>query len=222
MEKFADRYCENNPELFSKADTAYTLAFSVIMLNTDLHSPQIKNRMDKQAFIKNNKGINDNADLPEEYLGEIFEEILNYEIIMNEEHGLSLLSLQLGGPDMNAEKKKALYNIEVAQVQKKSHQLMRSAIKSPFTPATQKELAKPMFSLVSWHMMVVFSLIFEAALDQVDLSADPSHIYDPLIVRVHNTIIILIVSIVWKDLNMEYISHAYLNLILNETHTSAL
>ena len=37
MEKFADRYCENNPDAFSNADTAYTLAFSVIMLNTDLH-----------------------------------------------------------------------------------------------------------------------------------------------------------------------------------------
>jgi brefeldin A-inhibited guanine nucleotide-exchange protein len=55
MEKFADRYCENNPDIFAKADTAYTLAYSVIMLNTDQHSKQIKNRMDKAAFIKNNR-----------------------------------------------------------------------------------------------------------------------------------------------------------------------
>ena len=57
MEKFADRYCDNNPEVFAKADTAYTLAFSIIMLNTDLHSSQIKNKMDKEAFIRNNRYV---------------------------------------------------------------------------------------------------------------------------------------------------------------------
>ena len=67
MEKFADRFCELNPSVFAKADTAYTLAFSVIMLNTDQHSSQIKHRMDKPAFIKNNRGINDDGDLADEF-----------------------------------------------------------------------------------------------------------------------------------------------------------
>jgi len=49
-------------------DTAYILAFSLIMLNTDLHNPSIKNRMTKQAFIKNNRGINQGEDLPFEML----------------------------------------------------------------------------------------------------------------------------------------------------------
>ena len=39
MEKFAARYFECNPsqDLFASADTAYVLAFSIIMLTTDLH-----------------------------------------------------------------------------------------------------------------------------------------------------------------------------------------
>ena len=43
MEKFASRYCGCNPNqgVFASADTAYVLAFSVIMLTTDLHSPQV-------------------------------------------------------------------------------------------------------------------------------------------------------------------------------------
>ena len=43
MEKFASRYCSCNPNqgVFASADTAYVLAFSVIMLTTDLHSPQV-------------------------------------------------------------------------------------------------------------------------------------------------------------------------------------
>jgi brefeldin A-inhibited guanine nucleotide-exchange protein len=66
-------------------DTAYVLAYSVIMLNTDAHNPQVKKRMTKPDFIKNNRGINDNTDLPEELLSEIFDEIVTNEIRMKDE-----------------------------------------------------------------------------------------------------------------------------------------
>lgn len=42
MEKFAERYCKCNPKAFISADTAYVLAYSVIMLNTDAHNPMVK------------------------------------------------------------------------------------------------------------------------------------------------------------------------------------
>ncbi|KAJ8100575.1 hypothetical protein POJ06DRAFT_275643 [Lipomyces tetrasporus] len=92
MLKFAERYISGNPSIFANADTAYVLAYSVIMLNTDLHSPQVKNRMSKQDFFKNNKGINDNADLPEAFLSDIFDEILNNEIILKSEHDAALMA----------------------------------------------------------------------------------------------------------------------------------
>ena len=43
MEKFASRYFETNPkhEHFASADTAYVLAYSIIMLTTDLHSTRV-------------------------------------------------------------------------------------------------------------------------------------------------------------------------------------
>ena len=44
------------------------LAFSLIMLNTDLHNPNVKHRMTKAEFIRNNRGINNGSDLPEEFL----------------------------------------------------------------------------------------------------------------------------------------------------------
>ena len=44
------------------------LAFSLIMLNTDLHNPSVKHRMTKAEFIRNNRGINNGSDLPEEFL----------------------------------------------------------------------------------------------------------------------------------------------------------
>lgn len=65
--------------------TAYVLAYSTIMLNTDLHNPQVKNRMTKLDFLKNNRGINDDRDLPEEFLSDIFDVIQVDEIRMKDE-----------------------------------------------------------------------------------------------------------------------------------------
>jgi brefeldin A-inhibited guanine nucleotide-exchange protein len=45
MLKFAARYLAGNSESFSSADTAYVLAYSTIMLNTDQYNPQVKRRM---------------------------------------------------------------------------------------------------------------------------------------------------------------------------------
>ena len=38
------------------------------MLNTDLHNPAIKNKITKEQFLKNNRGINSGGDLPEKVL----------------------------------------------------------------------------------------------------------------------------------------------------------
>lgn len=86
MLKFAERYIAGNPNVFANADTAYILAFSTIMLNTDAHSPQIKKgRMTPAEFIKNNRGINNGQDLPEEFLINIYNEIHQNEIRMKDE-----------------------------------------------------------------------------------------------------------------------------------------
>ena len=41
MEKFADRFLACNAGAFRSADVGYVLAYSVIMLNTDAHNPQV-------------------------------------------------------------------------------------------------------------------------------------------------------------------------------------
>jgi len=77
MEKFAERFTRQNESVFPSPDTAFILGFSVIMLNTDLHNPSIKpeRRMTKESFVRNNKGIADGGDLPEQVLTGIFDRI---------------------------------------------------------------------------------------------------------------------------------------------------
>lgn len=85
MLKFAERYTAGNSGVFANADTAYILAFSVILLNTDAHNPQVKKPMSKPEFVKNNRGIDDGKDLPEELLSTIYDEINANEIRMKDE-----------------------------------------------------------------------------------------------------------------------------------------
>ncbi len=50
------------------ADTCYVLSFAIIMLNTSLHNPNVKDKPSAERFICMNRGINDGGDLPEDLL----------------------------------------------------------------------------------------------------------------------------------------------------------
>ncbi len=51
MEKFAERYCRDNPGQFRTADGAYVLSFALIMLNTDAHNPQADKKLSQTDFV---------------------------------------------------------------------------------------------------------------------------------------------------------------------------
>uniref|UniRef100_A0A671NLA8 Brefeldin A-inhibited guanine nucleotide-exchange protein 1-like n=1 Tax=Sinocyclocheilus anshuiensis TaxID=1608454 RepID=A0A671NLA8_9TELE len=160
MEKFAARYleCNQGQTLFASADTAYVLAYSIIMLTTDLHSPQVKNKMTKEQSIKMNRGINDSKDLPEEYLSAIYDEIAGKKISMKETKELTLKSNK---QSVASEKqRRLLYNVEMEQMAKTAKALMEavSHVQAPFTSATHLEHVRPMFKLAWTPFLAAFSV----------------------------------------------------------------
>jgi cytohesin len=68
MECFAQRYCQLNTNIFTNTDTCYVLSFAIIMLNTSLHNPSVKDKPSVEQFINMNRGINNGGDLPRELL----------------------------------------------------------------------------------------------------------------------------------------------------------
>ena len=56
MEYFAKRFFESGPKEVRSSDAAYVLAFSVVMLNTDQHNPQVKVSI---SFTKEAHGRNE-------------------------------------------------------------------------------------------------------------------------------------------------------------------
>ncbi|XP_051910439.1 brefeldin A-inhibited guanine nucleotide-exchange protein 1 isoform X2 [Hippocampus zosterae] len=160
MEKFAARYleCNQGQTLFASADTAYVLAYSIIMLTTDLHSPQVKNKMSKEQYIKMNRGINDSKDLPEEYLSAIYDEIAGKKIAMKETKELTMKSSK---QSVASEKqRRLLYNVEMEQMAKTAKALMEavSHVQAPFTSATHLEHVRPMFKLAWTPFLAAFSV----------------------------------------------------------------
>ncbi|CAL8096814.1 unnamed protein product [Orchesella dallaii] len=157
MEKFASRYCECNPTngVFASADTAYVLAYSIIMLTTDLHSPQVKHKMTKEQYIKMNRGINDSRDLPEEYLSQIYDEIAGNEIKMK---GTSKLGKQSNLP--NDKRRRLLWNMELEELAATAKSLMESVshCQASFTSAKHLEHVKPMFKLAWTPFLAAFSV----------------------------------------------------------------
>lgn len=159
MEKFAARYFETNPDIFANADAAYTLAFSVIMLNTDLHSPSIKKRMEKHEFLRNNRGINDNSDLPDDFLGVIYDEINTNEIVLEDER------VRKGAAAAAAGTSHEIYEKETAQMKAKSE----ARFKGPRPPAAafrsamHAEHVKSMFELIWAPLLAALSRMYEEA-----------------------------------------------------------
>lgn len=70
MECFAKRYCDcqGDNNIFENSDTCYVLSFAIIMLNTSLHNPSVKEKPTIEQFINMNRGINQGQDLPRELL----------------------------------------------------------------------------------------------------------------------------------------------------------
>ena len=87
MECFSEIFYPSAKEFFSSQDACYVLAFSTLMLNTDLHNPQVKHKMSLPDFIRNNRGINDGKDVDQDYLTQLYNSIKTREIVMPEEHG---------------------------------------------------------------------------------------------------------------------------------------
>jgi guanine nucleotide-exchange factor len=169
MEKFAERYCRDNPNLFKNADTAYVLAYAVIMLNTDAHNPMVTKKMTKSDFVRMNTSSDVEEHASQELLEEIYDSIVRDEIKLkdddskrerSEERSSLINVLNLGGFRGNGAadtKKESDEIIELTQsIFKKA-----GFRKGVFHKAEHEDLARPMLEAVGWPLLAAFSVTME-------------------------------------------------------------
>ena len=194
MEKFAERFTAQNPDVFPSADTAFILAFSVIMLNTDLHNPSIKpeRRMTVDSFIRNNRGIGENgSDLPEDFLVGIFNRIKASPFSLKEDDAArERVGTQKAQPFeasvffenslfgvTTEEKRKERFKKERDEMMAMTQQLVRRRTDKKKKGAPDKsssladtvapaDVVKPMFDVTWGPMLGIFSQVLECSDDE--------------------------------------------------------
>lgn len=121
MESFGRIFYEATIEskVFANPDAAYILAFSTLMLNTDAHNPNVRNRMTEAQFVRNNRGINDGGDLPLEYLKKLYSSIVNNEIRMRAEDPLGPIveHFEAPLPELKEECRQHLFMFRADEIQ---------------------------------------------------------------------------------------------------------
>lgn len=78
MEAFAERYYGEGRPPFSDKDEVYTTAFSVMMLNVDLHNTAVRDKMTREQFVTNTRRAA--KTLPAGFLGSLYDAVLASEL----------------------------------------------------------------------------------------------------------------------------------------------
>ncbi|XP_071450488.1 IQ motif and SEC7 domain-containing protein 1-like isoform X2 [Hetaerina americana] len=99
MEVYGQRYCQCNQDVvgrFRSPDTVFVLAFAIIMLNTDLHTPNLKpdRRMKVDDFVRNLRGIDDGGDIERDMLVGIYERVKASEFKPSSDHVTQVIKVQ--------------------------------------------------------------------------------------------------------------------------------
>lgn len=146
LEAFSEQFFEQQSnEIFVSKDAVFILCYSLIMLNTDQHNPQVKKKMTEEEFIKNNRAINGGQDLPRDYLHSLFISIATNEIKIN-----SNVSVVL---DLNSN-----YWADI---------IRRSRAAEPFIICDYKhKLSREVFVAISGPAVATLSAIFEQTDDE--------------------------------------------------------
>jgi brefeldin A-inhibited guanine nucleotide-exchange protein len=171
MEKFAERYYLQHKDQFASADMAFILAFSTIMLQTNLHNPAIKDdkRMTKEQFIKQNKGISADGELSDELLASIYDHIAAEPISFapdvkkSKKDDNAFVVFQ----SLSDRKKKDAFNMERKEMVRVGEALIRQSKKRNSTFVTKvatndESYVKPMFEIVWPPVVGVLSHLLES------------------------------------------------------------
>ena len=130
IERIMEAFAANSfkacpPGRFAGPDTVFLLSYSLIMLNTDAHSAQVKKKMTMEQFLRNNRGIDGGQDVKQELMEEYYKSITSNEI-----------KLEPAGVDPSLDGRFSEY--QWVQLLKRNH----ASVTVPFIPAGSAHASK--------------------------------------------------------------------------------
>eukprot|EP01060_Flectonema_neradi_P032395 TRINITY_DN513_c3_g2_i2.p1 TRINITY_DN513_c3_g2~~TRINITY_DN513_c3_g2_i2.p1 ORF type:complete len:1053 (+),score=143.71 TRINITY_DN513_c3_g2_i2:2103-5261(+) len=174
LEHFSEVFYEQHETGTCRTSEAvFVLAVGIVMLNTDLHNPQIEKKMTLERFISQFKGVNDGKDFDPEYLKQTYANIRSNPIMdvqlaaqmegakPAEERSAQLFSAFSSKRD----RKSAMYTTDISKVSSNVKSLLAGV---PPDAGTGKALfptsidhVKPMFLICWGQLLASFSMQFE-------------------------------------------------------------
>ena len=76
IEHFASKYYKDNSYLFSNADSAFYLTYSIMMLQTEIYNPNVKDKMTLERFKELLQDYNKDGKMKDEFLNDIYRQVL--------------------------------------------------------------------------------------------------------------------------------------------------
>ena len=163
---FAQKYYKDNYQSLNSSEAAYTLTYLLIMLQTDLHSPQVKDKMKLTEFMKLARGINDGKDLTQEYLKRLYYSISETPLAL---HHLSKTQKEnLNSTNISIKTKHNMFVKEGETMLKEVKELIKKGNrrKSLFMSITYIDYFKPLLELLWSPILATFSVVFEGSQDK--------------------------------------------------------
>lgn len=79
---FGEKYHKENPSVLKNPDLSYYLAFSIIMLNTDLHREEVEKKMTLTEYSQRLLQMCPNEKIDDKYLADLYKKVLTNPLVM--------------------------------------------------------------------------------------------------------------------------------------------
>ena len=157
VEVFSNKYTSDNPNYFPESECAYYLAFSVLLLQTELHNPNVKEKMTVEGF----KGLLFSREsmkkLSDDYIAEVYDEI--------SKNPLSLPEIERQKELMQTNKDAQL-KFESIRLLNEVKEKLKHGKGKQYLVICEFEYVSPLMSSIWSALLAVFSVILEETDDE--------------------------------------------------------
>jgi len=159
--KFGQKYYQDNPNLFVSANAPYELSYAVMILQTTIHNPKVKQKMSFEGFLTMSKDMRRNYNLTDDFMKGVYDEIKQNPITLVDDEVAKLK--QESALANGIKKKQDLFIRETQHMVKKGKELISKRKKEVKTYEEVKnaEPLRAMFEVIWSGMLAVFSSVFE-------------------------------------------------------------
>eukprot|EP01083_Nonionella_stella_P133838 406994_1 len=168
IERFAARFCQENTNKFTSGDVAYILAYSVILLHSNIYNDNVKKKMTCSEFIKTCK--NATTEVSDDVLSDIYDNICSKEMkLKRADHDSK--SSTASSEDISPSKKMMKLHQEsrlmIRDVKKKIRDEVKmggGAMGRYIDPNdTDNQVCKLIFSASCYAVLATFSVVIETS-----------------------------------------------------------